>query len=108
MTFKNTLKTITDSQAFRLLLFVILILIKPIKIAYVYLYAARHRWRLERKVKRANRLSKLENRRYIVTNMYGRPRCYAKKDLKDAVKRRKFKKGVTIEDIEKHAYYITK
>lgn len=108
MTIKHLLKTITDSTAFRLFLFVILILIKPVQMAYVYLYASRHRWRLERKVKRANRLSKLENRRYIVTNLYGRPRCIAKQDLKEAVKRRQFKKGVSIQDIENHAYYITK
>jgi hypothetical protein len=74
----------------------------------LHLYAARHRWRLERKVKRANRLSRLENRRYIVTNLYGRPMCIAKQDLKVALIRRQFKKGVSIQDIEKHAYYITK
>ncbi|KAF0199025.1 MAG: hypothetical protein FD170_3953 [Bacteroidetes bacterium] len=63
---------------------------------------------LERKVKKANRLAKEENRRYIVTMMWGRPRLYQKQALKEAIKRRKFKKGVTIQDIEKNAYYITK
>jgi hypothetical protein len=63
---------------------------------------------LERKVKKAIRLSKLENRRYIVTQFFGRPVCVAKCNLKEAIKRRKFKKGVTIQDIEKHAYFITK
>jgi hypothetical protein len=99
MTLKNYLKFI---------LFILLILIRSFQWAYLHLYAARHRWRLERKVKRANRLSRLENRRYIVTNLYGRPMCIAKQDLKVALIRRQFKKGVSIQDIEKHAYYITK
>jgi hypothetical protein len=75
---------------------------------YYFLYKTQHLWRLEQKVKQANRLSKLENRRYIVTNINGKPRCIAKKTMKEAVKRRRFRKGVTIQDIELHAYYITK
>jgi len=97
MTFKNSIP-------YRILA----IIVWSVHLVYLHFYRLRHTWRLERKVKRANRLSKLENRRYIVTNLYGRPRCIAKQDLKDAVSRRQFKKGVSIQDIEKHAYYITR
>lgn len=62
---------------------------------------------LEKMVKKALRLTKLEKRRYIVTTMLGRPRCFSKQDLKEALKRRKFKKGVTMEQIEQRAYFIT-
>lgn len=97
MTFKNSIP-------FRILVFIV----RSVQLLYYHLYTTRHRWLLERKVKRANRLSRQENRTYIVTNLWGRPRCIAKQNLKESVKRRQFKKGVTIEDIEKHAYYITK
>ena len=97
MTFKNSIP-------YRILV----LIVHSVGHVYFHLYAIRHRWRLERKVKRANRLSKLENRRYIVTNLYGSPMCIAKQDLKYAIQRRQFKKGVSIQDIENHAYYITK
>ncbi len=66
------------------------------------------KFRLEMKVREALRLAKLENRRYIVITFFDKPMCLPKADLKDALKRRKFKKGVTIQDIEKSAYFITK
>lgn len=72
------------------------------------MYRSYYTWLLERKVRRANRLAKEENRKYIVTMMWGRPKLFTKQTLKEAVKRRQFKKGVTIQDIEKNAYYITK
>jgi len=63
---------------------------------------------LEMKVREALRLSKLENRRYIVTVFFGKPVCVPKQNLKDMLNRRKFRKGVTIAHIEKNAYFITK
>jgi hypothetical protein len=83
------------------------IIFKPFKWLFFYAYSEFYQWLLERKVKEAVRRSKLENRRYIVTMFFGRPKCYSKKNLKEAIKRRKFKKGVTISDIEKHAYFVT-
>lgn len=79
----------------------------PFKYGILLLYKSYFTWLLERKVKKANRLAREENRRYIVTMMQGRPAIYTKQTLKEAIKRRKFKKGVTIQDIEKQAYYIT-
>ncbi|MGI6342029.1 MAG: hypothetical protein ACOXZ9_03630 [Bacteroidales bacterium] len=82
-------------------------LIKPFKWLYFLAYRQYYKFLLEQKVKEAVRRSKWENRRYIVTMFYGKPQCYSKKQLKDAIKAKKFKKGVTIEDIEKHAYFVT-
>ena len=79
----------------------------PFRWAFMHAYKSYYTWLLEQKVKRAVRLSKLEKRRYIVTMWWGRPRCIAKQNLKEAIKRRKFKKGTTIEMIEKHAYFVT-
>lgn len=79
----------------------------PFRWAVVLLYKAWYKRQLELKVTEAVRKSKQENRRYIVTMMFGRPKCYSKQQLKEAIKRRQFKKGVTIEDVEKHAYFIT-
>lgn len=86
----------------------LILFIIPFKYGILLLYRSYFTWLLERKVKRANRLAREENRRYIVTMMHGRPAIYTKQTLKEAVKRRKFKKGVTIQDIEKQAYYITR
>ena len=96
-------------QGFKIVikLFKWLFFIKLLKWLFFYLYSQYFQWLLERKVKRAVRLSKLENRRYIVTMFFGRPKCYSKKMLKEAIKRRKFKKGITIADIEKNAYFVT-
>lgn len=83
------------------------IISQPIKWLFLLAYSKFWQWQLEIKVREAVRRSKLENRRYIVTMFFGRPKCYSKKMLKEAIKRRKFKKGVTIADIEKHAYFVT-
>lgn len=84
------------------------LLVIPFKYGILIIYKSYFTWLLERRVRKANRLAKEENRRYIVTMMHGRPAIYTKQTLKEAIKRRKFKKGVTIQDIEKQAYYITK
>lgn len=86
-------------------------LLKPLftLIIWVLFYPQKwyYTWLLERLVIKANRLSKQENRKYIVTRMGGKPMLYTKTELKDAISRRKFKKGVTINEVEQHAYYIT-
>ena len=77
------------------------------RIVFIWIYSNYLLFLLEMKVRRAVRLSKLENRKYIVTTFWGKPVCIPKQNLKEAVKRRKFKKGVSIADIEKSAYFIT-
>lgn len=72
-----------------------------------WLYRRWIQYLLEQQVKKAVRLSKIENRRYIVTMFFGRPVCLSKQQLKEAIKRRKFRKGVTIQTIEQQAYFVT-
>lgn len=64
--------------------------------------------RLKWAIKEANSLAKLLNKRFMVIVFAGRPMVYQKTHLKDLIRRRKlFKKGVTIAQLEKMAYYIT-
>lgn len=107
-TLKDLLKRFQKTLFARWIYFFYQIFAGLIRIPIVFLYAKYIEFLLQLKVKKAIRLSKLENRRYIVTTFFGKPKCYSKKMLKEAVKRRKFKKGVSIQDIEKHAYFITK
>jgi|GEM_PF-3362174 len=65
-------------------------------------------YRLEQKVKKAVRLSKSEDRKYIVFIYAGKPMLATKKRLKFLVKTRFFKKGITMQHIENTAYFITK
>ncbi|MCX6266840.1 MAG: hypothetical protein NTW16_05710 [Bacteroidetes bacterium] len=59
-------------------------------------------------IKRAKRDAKIFNKKYLVIAFAGRPRVYQKSELKDLIKRRVFfKKGVTVERLEKMAYYVT-
>ncbi len=59
-------------------------------------------------VNQAKSYAKLFDSRYLVVTIYGRPQAVSKQRLKELVKRRTFKKGTTISDIEKRAYYISK
>lgn len=64
--------------------------------------------RLKWAIKEANSLAKLLNKRFMVIVFAGQPVVYQKTQLKDLIRRRKFfKKGVTIAQLEKMAYYIT-
>ncbi|MEI6683440.1 MAG: hypothetical protein WCO44_12460 [Bacteroidota bacterium] len=64
--------------------------------------------RLRRAIRKANRESKEFNKKYLVISFQGRPRAYQKSSLKDLIYRRKyFKKGTTVEQLEKMAYYVT-
>ncbi|MBS4041596.1 MAG: hypothetical protein KGZ81_13490 [Flavobacteriales bacterium] len=107
-TLKAVLKRLQKSTFARLLFFILLVVVKILRVPVIFFYSKYIEYLLERKVRKAIRLSKLEDRRYIVTTFFGRPQYYTKQSLKNAIKRRKFKKGVTIQDIEKHAYFITK
>lgn len=69
-----------------------------------YIWAIRFR----RKVKEANQLAELFRMRYFVIMMNGSLKVVPKKTLKELVAKGRFKRGTTIQDIEKHALYITK
>lgn len=69
-----------------------------------YIWAIRFR----RKVKEANQLAELFRMRYFVIMMNGSLKVVPKKTLKELIARGRFKRGTTIQDIEKRALYITK
>ena len=64
-------------------------------------------YRIKRAVKLAHELSQASKRKYIVLLVAGVPKVYAKQDLKKMIAQRKFRKGVTIQDLEKRAILIT-
>ena len=71
------------------------------------------KWIFDRRMKRAIRKAKRESfiydKKYLVILLHGKPRAYQKSSLKELIKRRGyFKKGTTIEQLEKMAYYVTK
>jgi len=56
----------------------------------------------------ANRRARLLNKKHLVISFNGKPRVFMKSHLKDLVKRRAlYKKGVTIEQLEKMSIYKT-
>ncbi len=67
-------------------------------------YAA---WRYKRAVRKARKLAKLFGTKYYVINFGGVLKVVPKQTIKELVKRKRFRKGVTIEDIERHALFVT-
>lgn len=63
--------------------------------------------RLRRAIKRANVMRNLTGARFYVLLHNGRPKVYSKRDLKDSIARRQFKKGFRIADLDKIALYKT-
>lgn len=64
-------------------------------------------YRVKRAIKMAKELSEASKRKYIVLMVAGVPKIYSKQELKDLIARRVFKKGTTIQDLEKRAIIIT-
>lgn len=67
-------------------------------------YAA---WRYRRAVRKARRLAALFGMKYYVINLNGSLKVVPKRTLRELIKRRRFRKGVTVEDIERHALFVT-
>ena len=67
-------------------------------------YAA---WRYRRAVRKARKLAKLFGMKYYVINLGNSLKVVPKQTIKELVKRKRFRKGVTIEDIERHALFVT-
>lgn len=59
-------------------------------------------------VKKARKLAELFGIKYYVLYMNGKMKVVPKRTVKELIARRRFKKGTTIETIEKRALYITK
>lgn len=58
-------------------------------------------------IKEAQLLSNADGKRYLVIMYKGEPRILSKQYLKGLIRMGKFKKGTTIQDIEKDAIIVT-
>ena len=62
----------------------------------------------KRAVRKANKLAELFGIRYYVLYFNGSIKIVPKKTIKELIARKRFKRGTTLEMIEKNALYITK
>ena len=58
-------------------------------------------------MRKARRLAALFGMKYYVINLNGSLKVVPKRTLRELIKRRRFRKGVTVEDIERHALFVT-
>lgn len=63
-------------------------------------------WKFKRAVKKANKLSRLFGMKFLVIFMNGGLKVVPKQTIRELVHTRRFRKGVTVADIEKRALYI--
>ncbi len=63
-------------------------------------------WRYKRAVKKADKLSRLFGMKYLVVYLNGGLKVVPKQAIRELVAKRRFRKGVTVSDIEKRALYI--
>ncbi|MDE6113521.1 MAG: hypothetical protein K2G49_00495 [Muribaculum sp.] len=64
-------------------------------------------WRYKRAVRKAKKLAALFGMKYYVINLGGSLKVVPKQTVKELIRRRRFRKGVTVADIERHALFIT-
>lgn len=64
-------------------------------------------WRYKRAVKKAVELSRLHGMKFYVVYLNGGLKVVPKKAIKELVARRRFRKGVKVQDIEKRALFVT-
>lgn len=64
-------------------------------------------YRIKRAIRLADELSKASHRKYLVLLVAGVPKVFSKQELKKMIAQRKFRKGTTIQDLEKRAILIT-
>lgn len=64
-------------------------------------------WRYRRAVRKAKELSELFGMKYYVISINGFLKVVPKRTIKELIKRKQFHKGVTVQDIEKLALFIT-
>jgi hypothetical protein len=63
--------------------------------------------RFKRAVRKANKLSALFKMKYYVLNMGGRLKVVPKRNIRQLIRQRRFKKGIRLADIERRALYVT-
>jgi len=66
-----------------------------------------HAWRFRRAVHKAKKLAGLFGMKYYVINLNGSLKVVPKQTIKELVRRKRFRKGVTVEDIERLALFVT-
>ncbi len=64
-------------------------------------------WRYKRAVRKAKELASIFGMKYYVISINGTLKVVPKQTIKELVKRKRFRKGVTVDDIEKHALFVT-
>lgn len=64
-------------------------------------------WRYKRAVRKAKELAGIFGMKYYVINLNGSIKVVPKQAIKELIKRKRFRKGVTVDDIEKHALFVT-
>lgn len=64
-------------------------------------------WKFKRAVKKADKLSRLFGMKYLVVYLNGGLKVVPKQTVRELVRKRRFRKGVTVADIEKRALYVT-
>ncbi len=64
-------------------------------------------WRYKRAVRKAKELAGLFGMKYYVINLNGSLKVVPKQTIKELIRRKRFRKGVAVEDIERHALFVT-
>lgn len=64
-------------------------------------------WKYRRAVREAKKLAGLFGMKYYVISLNGDLKVVPKQTIKELVRRKRFRKGVTVDDIEKKALFIT-
>ena len=65
-------------------------------------------WKYKRAVRTATRLAELTGMRYLMIYLNGSLKVVPKQTIRELVRRHRFRKGVTVDDIERRALFITK
>ncbi|MCF0257480.1 MAG: hypothetical protein HUK10_14530 [Bacteroides heparinolyticus] len=64
-------------------------------------------WRFKRAVRKANNFHELLKMKFYVIIFDGKPVVVSKQNIKSMIHKRRFKKGVKPDDIERKALYVT-
>ena len=64
-------------------------------------------YRIRRAIRLARELSEVSKRKYLVLLVAGVPKVFSKQELKKMIAQRRFRKGTTVQDLEKRAILIT-
>lgn len=64
-------------------------------------------WKYRRAVAKAKKLAALFSMKYYVISFGGSLKVIPKQTIRELVRRKRFRKGVTVDDIEKRALFVT-